>query len=317
MFDKNSYVYIAGHTGLLGSAILKTLQNRGFKNLITKTHKELDLTKQNDVDKFFENQKIDYIFVCAGKVGGIMGNKTYPADYLSINSLIQNNIFEMSVKYDVKNVVFYGSSCTYPKICKQPMKEEYWLTGAIEESSMGYAAAKISTVLGCKSYNTQYKNNRFICLIPNSIYGENDNFDLENSHVFSALIRKIYEAHIENKDSITLWGSGIPKREFIYSFDVADASIFAIENIDKLENTHYNVGSGTDYSIKELAEIISKEIGYKGEISWDISKPDGTPQKLLDSSKFLALGWEQKTTFQDGLKKTINWYKNLEGNKCL
>ncbi len=309
MFNKDSNIYVAGHTGLLGSAILKVLQESGYNNLITKSHKELELTNKSAVEKFFKEQKIEYIFLCAGKVGGIIGNKTNPASYLHENLMIQDNIFEAANKYEVKNVIFYGSSCTYPKVCPQPMKEEYWLTGAIEETSMGYAAAKIAGIIGCKSYNTQYNTNKFICVIPNSIYGPNDNFDLENSHVFSALIRKIDTAKKENQKELTLWGSGDPRREFIYSEDVASASIFLMQNAKKLENTHYNLGSGRDFSINELADAISKVVGYKDKIKWDTSKPDGTMKKLLDSSKFLSLGWKPNVTFEDGLKMTYQWYK--------
>ena len=309
MFDKSSKIYIAGHTGLLGSSIFKLLSQNGYENIITKTHKELELTDKVAVEEFFSKTNIEYIFLCAGKVGGIIGNKTEPATYLHQNLAIQDNIFEIAIKYDVKNVIFYGSSCTYPKICEQPMIEEYWLTGAIEETSMGYAAAKIAGMIGCKSYNIQYNNNRFICVIPNSIYGPNDNFDLENSHVFSALIRKFHEAKVNGDKSIILWGSGNPKREFIFSEDVADASIFLMLNVDKLENTHYNLGTGIDYSIKELALNIAMTIGYKGEILWDTSKPDGTPRKILDSSKFLALGWKPKISFEKGLNITYKWYK--------
>lgn len=309
MFKKDSYIYIAGHTGLLGSAILKQLKNDGYTNILTKTHAELDLTNKNEVEKFFQLQKIEYIFLCAAKVGGIIGNKTYPGSYLHENISIQDNIFELSIKYDIKNVIFYGSSCTYPKLCPQPMKEDYWMSGPIEETSMGYAAAKIAGIIACKSYNIEYKANRFICVIPNSMYGENDNFDLENSHVFSALIRRFHEAKTSGAKDITLWGSGTPRREFIFNEDVADASIFLMKNVEKLENKFYNLGSGTDYSIKELAQNIAKVIGFDGEILWDTTKPDGTPRKLLDSSSFLSLGWKPKTSFEEGLGITYNWYK--------
>ena len=309
MFNHDSKIYVAGHTGLLGSALIKALNEDGYKNIITKSHKKLELTDKLAVENFFKENEIDFIFLCAGKVGGIIGNKTNPASYLHENLLIQDNIFEMAKKYEVKNVIFYGSSCTYPKVCQQPMKEEYWLTGAIEETSMGYAAAKIAGTIGCKSYNIQYNSNRFICVIPNSIYGPNDNFDLENSHVFSALIRKIDTAKKENQDSLMLWGSGNPRREFIYSEDVASASIFLMQNAKKLENSHYNLGSGIDYSIKELAVAISKIVGYEGKIEWDTTKPDGAMQKLLDSNKFLELGWKPKVKFEDGLATTYQWYK--------
>lgn len=311
MFNKNSKIYVAGHTGLLGSAIVKLLQQNGYENIITKKHKELELTDKVAVEQFFSEINIEYIFLCAGKVGGIIGNKKEPATYLHQNLAIQDNIFEMANKYNVKNVIFYGSSCTYPKVCKQPMKEEYWLSAAIEETSMGYAAAKIVGIIGCKSYNTQFNTNRFICVIPNSMYGPNDNFDLENSHVFSALIRKIDTAKNENKTNLTLWGSGKPRREFIFSQDVADASIFLMKNAQNLENTHYNLGSGKDFSIKELAQKIANIIGYEGKISWDTSKPDGTMKKLLDSNKFLNLGWQPKTTLEDGLNITYQWYKTI------
>jgi len=309
MFNPLSKIYIAGHTGLLGSAILKRLKDDGFATLVTRTHQELDLTCKEAVECFFKETRPEYVFLCAGKVGGIIGNKEHPASYLHVNVAIQDNVFEMCVKYDVKNVIFYGSSCTYPKFCAQPMKEEYWLTGAIEETSMGYAAAKIAGILGCKSYNNEYGDKRFICVIPNSMYGENDNFDPENSHVLSALLKKLDNARTNQEQSITLWGSGTPRREFIFSEDVADASIFLMKNADRLENTHYNLGTGVDYSIKELALAIASVVGFKGNIVWDTSKPDGTPQKLLDSSKFLALGWHPNVFLEEGLRKTYAWYK--------
>ena len=309
MFNKNSKIYVAGHKGLIGSALIKVLSEQGFNNVITRTRKELELTDRLAVEDFFKEESPEYIFLAAGKVGGIIGNKTNPASYLHENLLIQNNVFEMAQKYDTENVIFYGSSCTYPKVCEQPMKESHWLTGAIEETSMGYAAAKIAGIIGCQSYNTQFNSKRFIAVVPNSVYGANDNFDLENSHVFSALIRKIDDAKETNESSLMLWGSGEPRREFIFSEDVASASIFLMENSAKLENKHYNLGSGTDYSIKELANAIKKVVGYDGEILWDTSKPDGTMKKLLDSSRFLALGWSPKVKFEDGLERTYKWYK--------
>jgi len=314
MFDLNSKIYVAGHTGLLGSAIVKILKKNGYKNILTQTHQDLELTNKAAVETFFAQNEIEYIFLCAAKVGGIIGNKTQPATYLHQNLAIQDNIFEIANKYNVKHVIFYGSSCTYPKICQQPMKEEYWLSGSIEETSMGYAAAKIAGIIGCKSYNSEYNTNRFICVIPNSMYGVNDNFDLENSHVFSALIRRFHEAKVRGDNSITLWGSGTPKREFIYSEDVAHASIFLMNNSDKLENSFYNLGTGIDYSIKELAYHIATVVGFEGEVLWDTSKPDGTPRKLLDSSKFLSLGWKPQTSFEEGLQTTYEWFKENYGN---
>ena len=309
MFNSDSKIYLAGHTGLLGSALLRVLNKKGYHNILTKTHEQLDLTDRQQTDSFFKKERPEYVFLCAGKVGGIIGNKTHPADFLHQNLVIQTNVFEMANQYTVSHLIFYGSSCTYPKLCEQPMQEKHWLTGAIEETSMGYAAAKIAGIIGCKSYNTQYNTNRFICVIPNSMYGINDNFDLENSHVFSALIRRFHDAKKANDSEITLWGTGNPRREFIFSEDVADASIFLMTNADKLENKHYNLGTGTDYSIKELAEKIAQVINFQGEIKWDTSKPDGTPRKLLDSSKLLALGWQPNVNFEDGLATTYHWFK--------
>jgi GDP-L-fucose synthase len=294
---------------LLGSALLRVLNAKNYQNIITLTHGELDLTDRQQTEDFFKAERPEYVFLCAGKVGGIIGNKTRPADFLHQNLAIQTNVFEMANQYAVKNLLFYGSSCTYPKLCEQPMQEKHWLTGAIEETSMGYAAAKIAGIIGCRSYNTQYENNRFICVIPSSMVGENDNFDLENSHVFSALIRRFHEAKKANDSQITLWGTGSPRREFIFSEDVADASIFLMKNAEKLENQHYNLGTGTDYSIKELAEKIAKVINFQGQIKWDTRKPDGTPRKLLDSSRLLALGWQPSVNFEDGLKTTYHWFK--------
>ncbi len=309
MFNPDAKIYLAGHTGLLGSALHKVLQTQGYNNLITRNHNSLDLTDRQQTEDFFKTERPDYVFLCAGKVGGIIGNKTHPADFLHQNLAIQTNVFEMANQYAVKNLLFYGSSCTYPKLCEQPMQEKHWLTGAIEETSMGYAAAKIAGIIGCRAYNSQYKTNRFICVIPNSLYGEHDNFDLENSHVFSALIRRFHEAKKAGDSAITLWGTGHPRREFIFNEDVADASIFLMKNAERLENKHYNLGTGTDYSIKELAEKIAHVVGFQGQIKWDISKPDGTPRKLLDSSRLLALGWQPRVNFEDGLRTTYHWFK--------
>jgi GDP-L-fucose synthase len=313
MFDKNDKVFVAGHNGLLGSALLERLGADGFSNILTAERAELDLTDFAAVDAFFAKNRPGVVFLAAGKVGGIVGNKTYPADFLRVNSAIQYAVFEAAHKYDAKHVVFYGSSCTYPKLCAQPIRESDWLSGAIEETSMGYAAAKISGMVGCKSYNAQFGYNKFICLVPNSIYGPNDNFDLENSHVLSALLRRFHEAKLNNTPEVSLWGSGSPKREFVHSSDVAAASIFAVQNAQSLENTHYNVGSGEDISIKELAEKIASIVGYEGKLAWDTSKPDGAPRKLLDASRFLALGWSKKVDFDEGLKNTYEWLKDNYG----
>ena len=306
---KDSKIYVAGHTGLLGSALINRLNEYGYSRVITKSHSELDLTNKAEVFDFFSIEKPEYVFLAAGKVGGILSNKTYPADYFHINIAIQDNVFEAAQKFEVNHLIFYGSSCTYPKQSPQPMKEEYFLTGDIEETSVGYAAAKIAGIIACKVYNQQHQTNRFIALIPNSAYGPNDNFDLENSHVLSALMRKFHEAKMNREDSITLWGSGKPKREFVFSLDVADASLFAMRNADKLENHHYNIGTGIDYSIKELAEMIAKVTNYTGKILWDKSKPDGAAQKLLDSSKIMSLGFKPTISLEEGLRKTCQWYQ--------
>jgi GDP-L-fucose synthase len=307
---KDSKIYVAGHTGLLGSALIRRLTEDGCENLITQTHDQLDLTDKSSVHDFFSLQKPEYVFLAAGKVGGIAGNKTYPADYLHINISIQDNVFEAAQKFHVKNLVFYGSSCSYPKASSQPIKEEYLLAGPIEQTSEAYAAAKIAGIIACRAYNAQYKTNCFIALIPASMYGPGDNFDLENSHVLSALIRKFYEARVNNAPRIILWGSGEPKREFVFCEDIANASFFAIQNAANLKNHHYNVGSGRDYTIKNLAEKIAEIVGYRGEILWDRSKPDGTRQKLLDSSKFMSLGWKPSVGFEYGLQKTYEWFLN-------
>lgn len=313
MFDKTDKIFVAGHNGLLGSALVERLKAEGFSNILTADRVELDLTDFVAVNAFFATHKPDIVFLAAGKVGGIVGNKTYPADFLRINSAIQYAVFEAAHKYGTRHVVFYGSSCTYPKLCPQPMKESDWLTGAIEETSIGYAAAKISGMVGCKAYNTQYGYNKFICLVPNSIYGPNDNFDLENSHVLSALLRRFHEAKQNGASELCLWGSGSPKREFVHSYDAAAASIFAVKNAEKLENSHYNVGSGEDISIKELAEKIAIIVGFEGKLAWDTEKPDGAPRKLLDASRFLALGWNKEVDFDEGLRDTYEWLKENYG----
>ena len=292
---KDARIYVAGHRGLLGSVIVRKLKTDGYRNIITRTHKELNLTNQQSTNDFFQKEQPEYVFLAAGRVGGIMANKTYPATFLHTNIAIQDNVFEAATKTEVRHLVFYGSSCMYPKNCPQPIKEEYLMTGEIEDTSEGYAIAKIAGILACKTYNNQFKNNRFIALLPNSMYGPNDHFDLENSHVLSALIRKFHDAKTNEEKKVILWGSGIPKREFIFHEDVAEASLFAMKNADKLQNMHYNIGSGIDYSIKELAQMISEIVGFKGEIEWDTTKPDGTLRKLLDSSRFLQLGWRPVT----------------------
>jgi len=305
---KDSRIYVAGHAGLLGSALEKKLKSKGYGDIIMRKRNELDLTDQLAVNGFFKKEHPDYVFLAAGLTGGIVANKTYPANFLHTNIAIQDNVFQAARKYDVKNLIFYGSSCVYPKNCLQPIKEEYMLTGEIEETSEAYAIAKTAGIIACKSYNYQFKTKCFIALIPNSMYGPNDNFDMENSHVLSALIRRFHEAKSEGKEKVTLWGSGNPRREFIFSEDVADASVFAMNNAEKLQNMHYNLGTGVDFSIKELAVIISRVVDYEGEIEWDATKPDGAARKLLDSSRLLSLSWKPSTDIEDGIKITYEWY---------
>ncbi|MFH1440815.1 MAG: GDP-L-fucose synthase [Candidatus Omnitrophota bacterium] len=309
---KDSKIYIAGHTKLLGAALLANL--KGYKNIITRLLDELDLTKRECVDEFFGKERPEYVFLSAGLTGGIAANKNFPAAFFHTNIAIQDNIFEAAQKYNVKNLVFYGSSCVYPKYCQQPIKEEYLMTGELEGTSEAYSAAKIAGIFACKAYNRQFNTKRFIALIPNSIYGPCDTFDKENSHVAAALIMKLHEAKSKGEKKVTLWGSGTPKREFIFSSDIAKASIFAMNNTDRLENIHYNVGTGIEYSIKEIAGIIANIVGFEGKIEWDTTKPDGTPRKALDSSKFFSLGWKPITTLESGLRLTYEWYTNTIKN---
>lgn len=306
---KESKIYVAGHSGLLGSALMKKLMFDGYTNIVTRAHCELELTDRNSVFDFFSEQRPEYIFLAAGKVGGIVSNQTYPAEYLHVNLAIQDNVFEAAQQYQVKHLLFYGSSCVYPKQSRQPMKEKYLLTGPIEETSAGYATAKIAGIIACKVYNQQYQTNRFIALVPNTMYGPGDNFDLESCHVLSALIRRFHQAKIDNAESVTLWGSGTPRRELIFSEDAAEACLFAMQHCDELENSHYNVGTGVDYSIQELAEKVAETVNYKGKIVWDRNKPDGAAQKLLDSSMFLSLGWKPAVSLEEGLKVTYQWYQ--------
>lgn len=309
---KDSRIYVAGHTGLLGMALMKKLREQCYMNIETRTHDELDLTDQRSVEEFFMNERPEHVFMAAGLSGGIMANKKYPATFLHTNIAMQNNVFEAANKYGVKHLIYYGSSCVYPKNAPQPIKEDLLLTGEIEKTSEAYAAAKLAGVMACRAYNNQYRTNRFIALLPNSMYGPHDNFDPENSHVLSAFIRRFHDAKVEERDKVVLWGSGNPRREFIYSEDVADASVFAMINAGRFENTHYNIGTSIDFTIKELAGIIADITGFSGRIAWDTAKPDGAPRKLLDSSGFLTLGWKPKTFLREGLNKTYDWFlKNI------
>lgn len=307
--NKSSLVYIAGHQGLVGSAILRRLQPEGYNNFLIRSHKELDLENQKDVFHFFECEKPEYVFLAAAKVGGILANSTSPADFIYNNLVIQTNIIHASHKYGVKKLLFLGSSCIYPKLAPQPMKEEYILTGKLEATNEPYAVAKIAGIKMCQSYNKQYGAN-FISVMPTNLYGPNDNFDLNNSHVLPALIRKFHEARVSMEQlrpqPVVLWGTGSARREFLYVDDLADACVFLMEDYN--ESNIINIGTGEDISIKELAETVKGVIGFEGEIVWDTTKPDGTPQKLLDVSRMRNLGWEPKIQLEEGIRKTYDWY---------
>lgn len=305
--EKSSKIYIAGHRGLVGSAILRLLQERGYSNVITRTRAELDLTDQTGVKEFFEKEKPEYVFLAAAKVGGIYANNTYPADFIYQNLQVQNNVIHNSYMHGVKKLCFLGSSCIYPKFSPQPMKEEYLLDGKLEPTNEPYAIAKIAGIKMSQSYNRQYGTNN-ISVMPTNLYGPNDNFDLQNSHVLPALIRKFVEAKENHSPSVTLWGTGKPRREFLYVDDMADACIYLMQNYDSGEII--NIGTGEDVTILELAELIRTTVGYHGTLEFDSSQPNGTPRKLLDVSKLHSLGWRAKVTLKEGIRKTIDWYQS-------
>ena len=304
--QKQNKIYVAGHRGLVGSAIVRALQAQGYDNLILRAHKELDLLDQKTVTDFFQKEKPEYIFLAAAKVGGILANKTYPADFIYQNLQVQNNVIHNSYLHGVRKLLFLGSSCIYPRNCPQPIKEEYLLTGPLEPTNEPYAIAKIAGIKMCQSYNRQYGAN-FISVMPTNLYGPNDNFDLENSHVLPALIRKFHEAKINNQNEVVVWGTGAAKREFLHVDDLAEACVFLMNNYDSSEII--NIGAGEDVTIKELAEMIKEVIGFTGDIMWDATKPDGTPRKLLDVSKLHNLGWKHKIGLSEGLKMAYEWYK--------
>jgi GDP-L-fucose synthase len=302
---KTSKIYIAGHRGLVGSAIIRNLEKNGYTNLITKTHSELDLLDSVAVSNFFKKEKPEFTFLAAAKVGGIHANDTYPADFIYQNLQIQNNIIHNAYLNNAKKLLFLGSSCIYPRECPQPIKEEYLLTGPLEPTNEAYAVAKIAGIKMCQSYNKQY-GTKFISVMPTNLYGINDNFDLENSHVLPALLRKFHEAKLNNEPEVVMWGTGKPMREFLYVDDMADACIYLMNNYSDSEIV--NIGTGEDVTIQELAKTISKVIDYDGEIVNDTSKPDGTPRKLLDVSKLHSLEWQHKISLENGIKKTYDWF---------
>ena len=346
--DKNSKIYVAGHRGLVGSALVENLQAKGYSNIVSRTHKELDLTDSKQVSDFFQSEKPEYVFLAAAKVGGIIANNVYRADFIYANLMIQNNVIHQSYLNGVKKLLFLGSTCIYPKDAPQPMKEEYLLTDPLEYTNEPYAIAKIAGIKTCESYNIQYGTN-FISVMPTNLYGPNDNFDLEKSHVLPALIRKIHLAKLLNErnydailkdlkldtieeattylsnfgitaNSVEIWGSGNPKREFLWSKDMADACVFIMEHRDfkdthtsgtnEIRNTHINIGTGQEISIKELAHKAKDLIGFNGELIFNTEKPDGTMRKLTDVSKLNNLGWKHAMELDEGLKTVYNWYLN-------
>ena len=308
--DKKSKIYLAGHRGLVGSAIKRKLESKGYSNLIFRTHGELDLTNQQAVNEFFEREKPEYVFLAAAKVGGILANNTYPAEFIYENLMIEANIIHASYRNGVKKLLFLGSSCIYPKLAPQPLKEEYLLTGPLEETNEAYAIAKIAGIRLCKHYNQQYVTN-FISVMPTNLYGPNDNFDLETSHVMPALIRKFHEAKVKNEPEVVIWGTGKPLREFMHVDDMADACVYLMEKYNTGDIGEFvNIGVGKDITIGELSEVIKEIVGFEGTIRKDLSKPDGTPQKLLDITKLSSLGWKAKISLRDGIEQTYEWYQS-------
>ena len=303
-----SKIYISGHRGMVGSAIKRNLEARGYTNIITRNRSELDLTNQQAVNIFFETEKPEYVFLAAAKVGGILANSTYPAEFIYNNLMIEANVIHAAYTNGVKKLLFLGSSCIYPGLAPQPLKEEYLLTGELEITNEAYAVAKIAGIRMCKHYNQQYGTN-FISVMPTNLYGPNDNYDLETSHVIAALIRKFHEAKLNNAPRVVVWGTGSPKREFLYVDDMADACVYLMENYDTSDIGEFvNIGVGEDVTIRELAELIKDIMRYSGEIVYDTTKPDGAPQKLLDVSRLHKLGWKAKISLRDGIKQAYEWY---------
>ena len=298
IMEKAAKIFVAGHRGMVGSAIVRELQRQGYSNIITKTHKELDLSRQADVEKFFADEKPEYVFLGAAKVGGILANSEAPADFMYDNMMIEMNVIHAAWKNNCKKLLFLGSSCIYPKLCPQPIRESYLLTSSLEQTNEAYALSKISGLKYCEYLNRQY-GTHYISVMPTNLYGPNDNYHPTHSHVLPALIRRFHEAKLENKPSITCWGDGTPLREFLYVDDLANLCVFLMNNYEGNETV--NGGTGKEITIKELTKLVAKVIGYEGEILWDASKPNGTPRKLLDVSKATALGWHYKTELEEGI----------------
>lgn len=305
--EKSAKIYIAGHKGLVGSAIWCLLASTGFTNLIKRTSQELDLRNQKAVDTFFLEEKPEYVFIAAARVGGIFANSSRPAEFIYDNLVIETNIIHAAYAHGVQKLLFLGSSCIYPKFCPQPMKEEYLLSGELEPTNEPYAIAKIAGIKLCQAFNRQYGTN-FISVMPTNLYGPNDNFDLESSHVFPALLRKFHEAKVHGTNKVVVWGTGSPRREFLCVNDLADACLFLMQNYDGSDIV--NIGTGTDLTIRELAQLIQEVVGFTGQVEYDASKPDGTPVKLLDVSRLTAMGWTAKIPLLRGIQDTYQWYLN-------
>lgn len=305
--DKQAKIYVAGHRGLVGSALCRLLQQQGYENLLLRTSSELNLQRQEAVETFFHEERPEYVFLAAARVGGIWANKTRPAEFIYQNVMIEANVIDAAYQAGVKKLMFLGSSCIYPKLAPQPLKEEYLMTGELEPTNQAYALAKIAGIEMCNSYNLQYGTN-YISVMPTNLYGINDNFDLESSHVLPALIRKFHEAKVAGTNQVVVWGSGCPIREFLHVDDLAQACVFLMETYSS--NEIVNIGCGTGVTIRELAEIVKEVVGFHGEIVFDTSKPDGTPVKLLDISRIETLGWTPKIALRDGIAATYQWYIN-------
>ncbi|MGE6414211.1 GDP-L-fucose synthase [Planococcus kocurii] len=311
----DSKIYVAGHRGLVGSAIVRNLQKNGYTNLVFRTSQELDLTKAGQVSAFFQKERPDYVFLAAAKVGGIVANNDYPADFIRDNLMIQTNVIDTAYLNNVKKLLFLGSTCIYPRLAAQPMREDSLLTGELEPTNEPYAIAKIAGIKMCQSYNRQYGTD-FISIMPTNLYGPNDNFDLTSSHVLPALIRKFHEAKMNHITTVEVWGTGAPKREFLYSDDLADAAVYLMNTYSG--NDLVNIGMGKDISIKELAEKIGETVGYQGEIVFNTSKPDGAPRKLVDVSRLKSLGWEAGISLDDGLELAYKWFlEHVEKNTTI